>query len=175
MERSRGPARLGEMLIASARGGDGALKASLGETVYLSVVSRGNLKWRRGPTSWCAAAARLQNARVTVSDLSSPEASLATSCVAVCSVISSSSSENQPDVVGQAVTSSCDCGGRRFAGTRHSCGIEALRSALFLAPMCSQMGAGLSVAARPFALEAKTYACFVSAVIPMVCKLRAKD
>lgn len=56
-------------------------------------------------------------------------------------------------------------------GTRHSCGIEALRSALFLAPMCSQTGAGLSVAARPFAIEAKPDACFASAVIPMVCKL----
>lgn len=38
MERSYGLARLGEMLIASARGGNGTLKASLRKTVYLLMM-----------------------------------------------------------------------------------------------------------------------------------------
>lgn len=57
-------------------------------------------------TSWWAAAALLQNARVTTKDLSAPEASLGTSSDAESSVMASSSGVNHPEVAGHPVTSS---------------------------------------------------------------------
>ena len=60
----------------------------------------------RGHTSCCAAAARLQNARVTCSEVHDLDAILFNMLVALLSVISSSLSSNHPDSLGNVVTSS---------------------------------------------------------------------
>lgn len=92
---------------------------------------------RKKLTSWCAAAALLQNARVTSSDFRTPVASLERSSSIVELVMANSSSVNHPDVSGQPVTSSCDSGGIKFSGMRHSLGIEACSSLRFFAPISS--------------------------------------
>lgn len=61
----------------------------------------------------------------------------------VCSVISSSLLVNQPEVAGQLVTLSCESGGSKLAGTRHSCGMDSLRAARFFAPISSQFCADM--------------------------------
>lgn len=90
-------------------------------------------------TNCCAAAARLQNARVTVSELHALEASFSSSCDAVLSVISSSSFENHPELFGHVVTSSCDSCGNCCSGIRYSCGMDSARDARFAAATFSHL------------------------------------
>jgi len=89
-------------------------------------------------TNCCAAAARLQNALVTFSELHDLDAICRSICVAVLSVISSSSGVNHPDSLGHPVTSSCESGGNCCCGTRYSGGIEDARASRFAPAIFSQ-------------------------------------
>lgn len=91
------------------------------------------------PTSCCAAAARLQKALVTFSELHSFEAIFCSISEAVLSVISNSSRVNHPDSLGQDVTSNCDSGGSCCCGTRYSCGIDAARASRLAAATFSHL------------------------------------
>lgn len=90
------------------------------------------------PTSCCAAAARLQNALVTCSELHDFDATCCSMRDAVLSVMSNSSCVNLPELLGQDVTSSCDSGGNCCRGMRYSCGIEAASALRFAEATRSQ-------------------------------------
>lgn len=97
------------------------LEKGIAETVGLDVISISYiliLALYLCSTNCWAAAARLQNARVTSSELHDFDAIFSRIVVAVLSVISSSFAENQPDSFGHVVTSSWDSGGSLSFGMR---------------------------------------------------------
>lgn len=95
-----------------------------------------------GLTSWCAAAALLQNANVTTFALQVLSLTRFRISSDVLEVIWSSSGVNHPEVSGKVVTSSCSCEGKISLGINHSVGILLSRAARLAAAMFSHSVGG---------------------------------